>query len=67
MNGTMRCEPSFQQICRIDFSFCVTERQGGLTSEPHSCPGQSRNGIQPGWAVDGDRVFDHQEAQKQIG
>jgi hypothetical protein len=27
----------------------------------------SRNGIQPGWAGEGDCVFDHQEAQKQTG
>ena len=27
----------------------------------------SRNGIQPGWAGKGDRVFDHQKAQKQNG
>ena len=27
----------------------------------------SRNGIQPGWAGEGDCVFDHQEAQKQNG
>src|ERR1700733_2099128 len=27
----------------------------------------SRNGIQPGWADEGNCVFDHQEAQKRIG
>jgi mannose-1-phosphate guanylyltransferase len=27
----------------------------------------SRNGLQPGWAGEGDRIFDHQEAQKQNG
>ena len=27
----------------------------------------SRNGIQPGWADEGNCVFDHQEAQKQNG